>query len=408
MKLSFLNKNKKVNKKERRPLTKKEIILLTLLILFAEGYFCVDKILLPQWDEYKTVISEIESKELVLNNLRKDNANINGFIENEKALQYKLNKLAKELPPYISQQDIIMTVSNYAKDRGVAVDSLNFDKDKLILVNNFLDENKKSDKDKLNNESNSSDESNNEKLKNTKAPVVLSKYINVAFKTATNSLFNFLDDLEKNQKKIIVKEIAINRGKDASLEGNIKFQYVGYKEDATLADFKIEVPQINGKTSPFAPYKGYKEDENNVKYIGSDFIPNGYDGANLFLNINRIDDEIPKFVIGQFGKSESEIYYNAKDKIKGKMVVSKKDDKYICSYYLVNEDKKVVTEVIPYNGVITMEVNAKRKLTDDDKISLVFDVENNTDVTFEIFIRGDDNVSPRFLLGKKEGNIQLK
>jgi len=52
-----------------------------------------------------------------------------------------------------------------------------------------------------------------------------------------------------------------------------------------------------------------------------------------------------------------------------------------------------------------MEVLVQPRRSDEDRVSLVLDISNNTGVPFQITVKGDDPANPRFMTGKTTGNV---
>lgn len=389
---------------KRRELTKLEFILLLVLILVIQIYMSTQYILVPKWDKYNHNSEKLSKKTIICENLEKENLNKKKLIEKEQVLKYKLNKLSRNLPPYISQEDIILTLSEYSQLRGTNIEAITFDKDNIFTINNYF--NKINDpKSQENNVAANEEESIPEN-----SPIVITKFINVKFNGNLSAIYNFIDDLEKNQKKIVVKEIKIDKDKDKFLKGNMKLEYVGYKEDADIPEIKIDVPKIEGKTSPFKPYDGYKSEDGdeNSKYSGVDCIPEGKIKSDIFLDINKSEDDMPKYIMGKIGRPDTEIYFNSKEQIKGKLVINKKENMYIYTYQLQNMTKEVSSKINSTDGVIRMKVNSSRVPSEDDKVSIILDIENKTDSELQISVEDEDIIMPRFILGKKTGKVTLK
>lgn len=409
---------------KRRSLTTSEIISLFVLFVVGVTYLSAKHMIIPKFNEYKAASNNLKNAEIRCAALEKEYKNLNKYKEEEKNLKYKLNMLVKQLPPYVSQEDIIITVDRYAKENKLDIKTLALDNEKSASADNVINnkdkgmdqvfngsaEEKKADTTAEEKDTDTVDKEKKEEVNSkTKAqsPMVLTKYVDVSFKGGVSALYNFIDDLEQNVHKLFVRELSINGSTDGLLMGNMKIQYIGYKNNSgEEADFHLDIPAIDGKSNPFEPYEGYLGDGS--QYSSKDSIPiKGYE-PNFYLKLNQYNVDGPKYIMSEYKRMETEIYSNLNQAITGKIKIAKDGDKFNYTYELGNTNKNELKGIKFSDGVIRLEVNSRKRISTEDKMNIVLDIENNTELLFEIILVNDDNDKPLFKLGNKVGKVDLK
>lgn len=405
------------NISKARKFTKNEVILIYILFALGILYISANKFIMPKWQEYKMASDSLNSAQNRCDNLKKEYGRINEYKDEEKDAKDKLTALIKQFPPYISQEDIIITIGKYANEHNVDIKTIALDDEKSTLADKVISNNEKSFDDLFNDDGadkNDKNGTNQEKSEQDSyagdksgVPTVLAKYVSISFNGEIGNLYNFINDLEKNEHKLFVRQLSINKSEDDNLIGNMKIQYVGYKENnGKESDFKLTAPKVNGKTNPFNPYEGYSGDSSSD--TSSDGIPVALNEPNFYLQLNEFNTKEPKYILSEYKKQDTEIYNNSNQPVEGTIKISKDDDKFNYSYQLGSSSKSEVKDINVSDGIIRMEVNSRKRASDGDKMGVTMNVENNTDLMFEITLVNDDYDNPLFKLGKQIGKVDLK
>lgn len=421
------------NVKNKRPkssslsLSKKDFILLSVLILGLEGYGLYHLVLDPKWQEFSKLKTSYAAKELIAANFEKDLAQKDQYQENLKLLDYKYSTLTKVIPHEIPQEEIVLILNKLAKDReleinGIALSPISYVSKKDYETGKITSDHQDGGK-AVTTTSVTSDAKNGEGTSSTsteekKTPakpqlandMVIVEEVDIAFSGSYGALYNFLSDLEKSERKIIVKEVSMIRGTGDLLKGQVKVQYVGYVTTDDKSTYSLETPPVNGKISPFQAYLGF---EDNV--VASTEVPSGQGPApvktynpNFYLLLNTNDDSAPKIIMGDYTKNGTELYSDSNSSVRGKISIIGNQDNMTYSYTLGGSTQTKNAKLVIDGGKIRFDVISKARKSEQDKVSLTLDVENKTDYPLEINVMNDDKQVPRFSLGSKLGSVTIK
>lgn len=395
----MIKTKKKLDKnRKKRSLTRKEISLITILVFVGISIVSYNNLFKPKWDEYQSEKEKLESIKLRYVNLQNDYKKLDKLKEEEKLKDYQLNEMIKQLPSYISDEDILLTIGNYAKNRKIDVNSIDFEPNNFFRTENFVSSEDGQDVEDLNENSEVDFNNLDDEILKELFPLVITKYINLAFKCSANDLYGFIDDLEKNEKKIGVKEISIASVDEGNLQGNIKMQYIAYRDENSKNDYEIKIPTIEGKDIPF---DASGKIVNTNKKNDLDF--------NFFLGINANDENKPKIILGEYKKIGTEIYYNVDKKVNAKITINDSEKKgfFDITYFLEGQSKTLNKKLYIKNNKIKMIIKSNNRKDENDLLAVDMEIENNTDSAFIIMVQNDDKENPRFNLKDKKGSVDL-
>lgn len=408
------NENKNKSKLSMQ-LTKKDSILITVLVITIMVIGLGKYLLIPKYNELKQKQSNLSDLRQVYQVRQADYDQKSVYEEKEKTLNEQYGKLVQNLPPYIAQEDIILTIGELAKSNNINIETVKFDNVNTIEVKNFL-QGKAEETDNKNTQNSESTKANGAKENtNISVPSVLSKVISIEFCGDIQSIYKFLDSIEKNSKKVFVKDITISKGKEKNdpLKGNIKIQYIAYKDSSSKGDFKIDVPKQDGKDNPFdenSKGSSFTEEETEeLKKKMSDYGIN-LDNSSLkfFMKIDSEDVNSPKVVVGQGENEDSQIQYDESKQVKAQITVSKEKDSLVYEYSLGKDSKKGNIAYPTSGEVISLLVNSQPRESKKDDILISMKVINNTEIPFEITVKNDDKENPKVKLESKTGTVNLK
>jgi type IV pilus assembly protein PilO len=225
-------------------------------------------------------------------------------------------------------------------------------------------------------------------------------------------LYNFISELEKSERKIIVKDVSMTRGNGNLLKGALKVQYVGYVTPGDKSTFTLETPAISGKVSPFLAYLGFedKAPASTVSTQGPVAAPAPVKtyNPNFYLLLNTYDDNAPKIIMGDYTKNGSELYSNTNGAVKGKLSISGNQDSMTYAYSLGGSIQTKTARLMIDGGKLRLDVISRARKNEQDKVSVTLDVDNKTDYPLEINVINDDKQAPRFSLGTRLGSVNVK
>jgi Tfp pilus assembly protein PilO len=374
--------------KPQRGLTAREFILLALLIIAIEGYFIISYILVPAYDSYVSASEDLKMREDVLTELKRDFVRKSAMEEEIKKAEEKLAVIQEQLPPYVSQEEVIFFLEDVSHLSGLTVQSIAFhDTDKLPLT--VLPP-----------------EGTEEKVYTGAAPtpVIVEQKIGINFMGNYQQLYDFLDNVESSFRKVCMKSMTMQKNNEGLLNGVLTLSFTSYWDDHDGRKPYVMVPTPTpGKASLFDEYTGYS--------IGARApveVQRPAAKPDFYITLNSLLNNSAKIFMMNYYKSGSEAIEDKNEIVNARMTLNEVNGQYTFSYslgaYDIVEDSP--TEI--KDGKIRMEVLVQPRQSDQDRVGLVLDITNNTSVPFEITVKGDDPSNPRFITGQTSGSVVVR
>lgn len=434
---NFLQKIKKIkpSKSLSLSLSKRDFILVSLLVLGLEGYGLYNIFLSSKWQAYRNLQVRYVGDQTIATNFAKDMARKNQYLENLKLLDFKLSELTGEIPSEIHQEEILISLNKIAKASKLGIGGIAFSPISSVSKQDFAAgkiSSNQSQKGKVitpsnvrNNADNSQGTTSTSSAKDSKAKqakqklvgnLILVDEVSISFSGNYGSLYNFVSALEQSDQRIIVKEVSMVRGDASLLKGTLKIQYVGYTMPEDKSTYTLDTPPVNGKDSPFQAYPGFV-DKVAVSAGSAGSLSSSIDqgpapvktyNANFYLLISTYDDNGPKIIMGDYTKNGTELYSNLNASVRGKLSISGNQDNMTYTYSLGGASQTKTAKLMLDGGKLRLKVIAHVRKNEQDKVSMILDVDNKTDYPLEINIVNDDKQNPRFSLGTQLGSVMVK
>lgn len=374
--------------KPQRGLTAREFILLALLIIAIEGYFILSYILVPAYDSYVSASEDLKMREDVLTELKRDFVRKSAMEEEIKKAEEKLAVIQEQLPPYVSQEEVIFFLEDVSYLSGLTIQSIAFhDTDELPLT--VLPP-----------------EGTEEKVYTGAAPtpVIVEQKIGINFMGNYQQLYDFLDNVESSFRKVCMKSMTMQKNNEGLLNGVLTLSFTSYWDDHEGRKPYVMVPTPTpGKASLFDEYTGYS--------IGAQApveVQRPAAKPDFYITLNSLLNNSAKIFMMNYYKSGSEAIEDKNEIVNARMTLNEVNGQYTFSYslgaYDIVEDSP--TEI--KDGKIRMEVLVQPRQSDQDRVGLVLDITNNTSVPFEITVKGDDPSNPRFITGQTSGSVVVR
>jgi len=434
---SFLQKVKiKRSKSSSLSLSKRDFTLLGLLVLGLEGYGLYHMFLSPKWQAYSSLQTRYAADQIIAKNFEKDMAQKNQYDENLKLLDYKLGVLKQEIPTEIPQEEIVLTLNKLSKANKLDIGGIAFSTISTVSKQDFAAGKTSSaqpqnvgkvntptsvaNDSKASQGTTSTSTANESKTNQTKPKLagnmVLVEDVDLTFSGNYGALYNFVSDLEKSERKIIVKDVNMIRVDANLLKGTLKIQYVGYLTPEDKSTYSLDTPALSGKASPFLAYLGFadKVSASPVSIPESASSPSSGPAPvktynpNFYILLNSYDDNAPKIIMGDYTKNGTELYNNNNASIRGKLSISGNQDNMTYSYSLGGTTQTKNAKLFIDEGKLRLEVISRGSKSEQDKVSLTLDVDNKTDYPLEINVINDNKQAPRFSLGTQLGSVTVK
>lgn len=372
-------------------LTTREFLLLVVLIIAIEGYLLYAYILQPAYIGYMSAIAEMVSRQTTLDALIQDYARKDEMEKEIVSLENEIVEIEKQIPSYLSQEEVVLFLENLSIKNRVNIQSTifaNVDEIplKALKAENGSDTTKAATADPM--------------------PVVTKQLAAVNFTCNYQDLYTFVKEVENSIRKVSVESMSINKEDNGMMSGQMTLSFISYWDESKgQKPYVMATGVIPGKTDIFKEYPGYIS--KGSKGAGSD-VAAASARPDFYLMINSYLNNSSKTMLMNYYNKGSEATADTNGTVAANMTINGKDGKYTFQYnfgeYNIIENDP--TEI--KDGKIRMEVLVQPRRSDDDKVSVMLDITNNTDVPFEITVKGDDTGNPRFIKGKTTGSVTVK
>jgi Tfp pilus assembly protein PilO len=377
-------------------LTKREFALIALLLTAVMGYLLFTYLLQPVFNEYTAGKDRLEQSKAILANLKASYERKSEMENSLTEIEGKLHELTVQIPPYLSQEEVILLVDSLSQKDMLMVQLINFDNPGAVpsiaapVPQTAVD----------------AAGSNAEKAvppAPSAAPTFINQDITLSFTGSYPQIYSFLTDVEKNLRKVAVKGISLQKNQEGQLTGQMKLSFVSYWDVDGQQPYTMEVPQIPGKDSPFTPYLGYSESAVKGSPVVKPVVQ-----PDFTMMVNGYLNNADKVVLYQYPKADTTVSADDNGIIKANMTLNGSDSGFTYSYTVGKNTKTSQGSIKVRDGKIRLEVLVQKRSSEQDKIAVVLDVANNTSLPFEIAVSGDEPQNPRFRLGKTAGSIIVK
>lgn len=372
--------------KPQRGLTTREFIMLALLVVALEGYFLVNYILAPAYDDYASAVRELQERQQALDDIKRDYARQNEIEAEIKDAEGKLAVIQAQLPPYVSQEEAVFSLKDYSDRSGLSIKSISFvNAGELPL--SVVPAGGTEDKAPF----------------TAPVPVLAEQQVTINFMGDYRQVYDFLSNVETNSRKGSLKSITLQKNDDGTLNGVMTLSFPSYWDEYEGRKPFVMTPESeSGKASLFDEYTGYSTSgQARSEALKPAPRPDFYITLNSYLNNSA------KVFMMNYYNAGSEAIEDRNETVTAQMTLNGADGKYTFSYKLGAYDIVGDTPTEIKDGKIRMEVLVQPRRSDEDRVGLVLDITNNTGVPFEITVKGDDPSNPRFMTGRTVGNVMV-
>lgn len=371
----------------QRGLTTREFIMLAILVVALEGYFLINNLLAPAYDDYVYALRDLEERQQALEDIKRDYVRMGEIEEEIKEAEGKLAVIQAQLPPYVSQEEAIFCLKYFADMSGLTIKAISFNEYEKLPLSVGLDV------------------SPEEKgvAFTAPVPVIVEQQLSINFIGDYRQLYSFLYNVETNSRKAFLKSITLQKNNDGTLTGVMALVFPSYWDEYVGRKPFVMTPESeSGKESLFDEYTGFAASgQARTEVLKPAPRPDFYITLNSYLNNSA------KVFMMNYYNAGSEAIDDRNETVTAQLTLEGAEGKYTYSYKLgsYNITGDVPTEI--KDGKIRMEVLVQPRRSDEDRVGLVLDIDNNTGVPFEITVKGDDPSNPRFMTGRTTGNVIL-
>ena len=386
-------------------LTKREFILVALMFVALEGYLLFTYLLQPALNDYLAVKMRVDSANTILTSMKADFTK-KADMENQIAqIDGQLKELTSQIPPYLSQEEVILLVDSLVKKDMITVQMINFDNAGAFpsIAAPAAQAPAAPSAAAAQPDQQTAAPAAAPAVAPAAAPALVSQDISLSFSGSYSQIYSFLSDIENNLRKVSVKGITLQKNKGEELTGQMKLSFVSYWDAEGQQPFMMEAAPIIGKDSPFTLYPGYSETSTKETPVVKAPIQ-----PDFYMLINGYLDNAAKVMLSQYPKAETEASADVNGAVKASIRLDGSDGAFTYAYTVGKVSKSEKTAIKVRDGKIRMEILVQARKSEKDKVGVTLDVNNHSGMPFEITIKGDNKQNPRFILGKTVGNVIVK
>ena len=393
--MSQLSRNKGVGSK----VTKREFLMIALLLLALEGYLLATYVVVPKWNELKQLNDTNQARSVLVEKLKTDFSKMDTYKLQLEALTQENDQLKATIPSYVSQEEVLLLLDKNSKEAVLQVNLMGFEAMTVMQGDAFTaDVNQPEAAAQPVGASVLPAETAKETIT---APLVVDQTISVNFSGGYNSVFNFIKSLENNLRKVYVKNLSLTSAQEGDISGSMSVSFLSYVDAMNYDKYLLNVSEMTGKLNPFAPYAGYGQDNSQVQ-------TEAVLDPNIYILLNSYLDNAQKVIMGQYPQSDTEIYFNENAQTKGKLTFTGDANSFSYSMSLGTVTRNSSQNVKIENGAIRVKIVSLARKDAKDSVSIALDIENKTGVPVEVQVMFDDGNSPRVKMGNLTGNVTMK
>lgn len=373
-------------------LTKREFALIAILLATVMGYLLFTYLLQPVYNDYTAGKDSLEQSKAILSNL-KASYDRKSEMENQlKEIDGKLQELTVQIPPYMSQEEVILLVDSLSQKNMLTVQMISFDNAGAVPSVAAPAA-----------QTGPVAPATQTTPVPAAAPTLIDQDISLSFSGSYSQIYSFLSDIEKNLRKVAVKGISLQKNQADKLTGQLKLSFVSYWDALGQQPYIMEVAPIAGRDNLFVPYLGYSESATKgTSVVKAQVQPDFYMFVNGYL------DNAAKVILSQYPDAASQVSEDVNGPIKASMDLEGDNKAFTYAITVGADSKSSQAAVQVKDGKIRMEIQIQAKKSDKDLVSVTLDVNNKTSLPLEIAIKGENKDKPRFALGKTIGSVTLK
>lgn len=400
-----------------------EFLLVVTVLLLLEAFLFYHFLVAPQVSAVFTAQRELIDRRVALENFKNVRDDSSGLSAELESLQAQIAEAAAQLPAALHNEDISITIGQYAEAKNIMLDSVTFQERQLVNPMEYA-ATSASDADSAFGSASArlavgSAQSQNADIVARQSALFIDnpggsrtlslQGVQVNFHSEFYTVGPFLKLFEDGERKVRVRGVTLSRIQEGELKGVLNLEYASIAPSAEQYSPGLYVSDANdvggGKDSLFSKYNGYVEE--------------GADPTILLLSAD--DDVDPDFYIvlkastsnetkvsyGVYPRVETEVRSNVNNAVRAKLSISGDENQFDYTYSLASFQKSEKRKLAIPGGKLRVKVLSSQRMNDDDAVAVLLDVDNNTDYPLDITLVNDDVLNPRFHLGNVKGQVNV-
>lgn len=423
-------------------LTKREkglLIGLSLIVVIGGYYNFLFK---PQISKIKGLENEVNKHRARIEQIKIDSAENSQVNKDYKKMNAKIKTTTERLFPSIKQEKIIVILDDFISKSNldgisisfseISVDGVEVKKEEVkdmsyllkTLAEEYIDpKNKNSEaSDNKNTETKSNDSEKIEKMTAT-----------INYKGKYNDIKNFISEIEKYDKKIIMSNITFSKsGSGKKSESSSEYEdsqsttTSSNEEDSISGSIALDfysVPKIHNQDAEYLKWdfkNGYGKDDPFLEFSGytsknsSDAKKEAIQTTDFIMGVKPISSDLPSVILGRAMDKLGKTYVYADNEqfenVEFQLIQEGK--KYFYKYKTESENypKNYDTEkeeFNPHGNNVNLNIISNIRNDEDDNSGVNLTLINKTNLNLNVAINYDDKKKPRVKIVKKSGNITI-
>ncbi len=381
---------KALGTRKKTRLSRRDSIMLTLLVILAELYFMFYRVL---WTRYDALLENRAANSLKERQIAILKADYDKTAEYKAQLEELLASEAearRSLPAYVSQEELILLVDSLSKDTGLTVMVGSFQSLATTRESDYLAGSQSSSQDGASDASAS-------------GLLVADQGMSLSFSGTFDMVYNFLDRLESNERKAYVRSLSLTTDNKGKVSGSMQVSFLSLINPANPAEYEMRLDPIAGKASPFTPYAGYwatagGEDAAEPAVLTPDFA----------LYINSYLDNAPGVILTDYKDASSRLSAEVNRVASCKITFEPAANGYNYTFELEGKALESSAPVAAKNNEIVIEVISQNRRDNEDLTAATLDVANDTPLPVRVVVSKDDKTNPRFMMGETSGKVSAE
>jgi type IV pilus assembly protein PilO len=425
-------------------LSRREKILISILVLIIAVVAYVNWFLVPQLDSINELKSIIEQDTLRLELNESYRQKVEGMDTEIKILNQKLKDLRAEFPAALHYDEIIILLRELSQNSKVNIQNISFREPEIV------ENTSQSSKSQTN--INIATAIRNEKLQQTLEELGLGEETDEsgrvtkisngkAFKLsldisarATNAAIkNFFNNLGKLSIKVGINKISMNNSPDGTLSVNFSLDFYGIMDrtakDATILEENLWEPVESGdRTNIFAGFEELAGSEVLHESTGEGLeetdpqeLLDELSTYNFIMSVNPFSNNLAPPTVSLALKGmvyESSkylipvVYGDNKDFEKVEIVVEESEGRFLARFRTEHDSFpdsqfKNTVEFLPRADEIKMMIESTPRKFQEDTSGVIISIINNTGRKFIVDIRNDDKANSRIKFGDLSESVEI-
>lgn len=264
--------------------------------------------------------------------------------------------------------------------------------------------------------SNNSNESSKKDSKDSNKNTVQYLKCEVKFQGNYEDLDKLLNEIAKNDKKIVVNSIKLSSDTLDGIKGIIDLEYYSVpKIDDELESYlKWDFNKSYGKDVPFSAGIGSNKSMANIGTNEATSVQQNGEISDFIASVKPTASDLPTIMMGK-AKDDlrtTYVYADSNSEEQVEMVLTQEGDKYYYKYktskgtYPANYDG-LGAEFVPASKSIGLDILSRSRLDTNDNSAIRLKIVNKTDKLLEVNISGDDSNNPRVTVEGDLSNISV-